>query len=204
MCRIMIRILLLLSAIAAPMVPLSSRAQQPVRIAPQQFRANADVVLARFANGGPEPISLIRQLAIANQADLPLIIGLLANANPDQANAIGTGLGQASLASVATNQAYANEIQIELTAANDQTASLAYAAVMGDQAIGAIGSGGGGGGGGGGRVSQSTTGGGGGGGGGSALSLSTSIRTTPTDFSTSNFNGSGSTPASANQAVSPR
>ena len=147
-----------------------------------------------FQTGGPLLISLIRELAIADQADLPLIIGLLANANPDQANAIGTGLGQAALASVATNQAYANAIQTALAAANNQTASLAFAAVMGDQAIGATGAGGGGGGGGGGPVNQSTA--GGGGGGGSTLSLSTSTQTTPTNFFTSNSNGTGSTPGS--------
>jgi hypothetical protein len=202
-CRNAFRVLLLVGAIGISMVPFGSQAQQPGQLTPQQFQANPGQVLAddRYRDGGPLLISLIRELALADQADLPLIIGLLANANIDQANAIGTGLGQAALASVTTNQAYANAIQIALAAANNQTASLAYAAVMGDQAIGATGAGGGGGGGGGGPVNQSTSGGGGGGGG--TLSLSTSTRTTPTNFFTSNFNGSASTPASGNQSVSP-
>jgi hypothetical protein len=194
------RILLLVGAIEISMLPFSSQAQQPGQLAPQQFQANPAQVLANYPDGGPLLISLIRELAIADQADLLLIIGLLANANVDQANAIGAGLGQAALASIGTNQAYANEIQTALAAANNQTASLAYAAVMGDQAIGATGAGGGGGSGGGGPVNPSTLGGGGGGG---ALSLGTSIRTTPANLFTSNFNGSASTPASGNQSVSP-
>jgi hypothetical protein len=199
------RILLLVGAIGISMVPFGSQAQQVGQLTAQQFQANPAQILANFPDGGPLLISLIRELALADQADLPLIIGLLANANIDQANAIGTGLGQAALASVTTNQGYANAIQTALAAANNETASLAFAAVMGDQAIGATGAGGGGGGGGGGPVNQSTSGGGGGGGG--TFSLSTSTRTTPTNFFTSNFNGSGSTPASTtsvSQGVSPR
>jgi hypothetical protein len=122
-----LRTLLLAGAIGVLMVPSSGQAQQPGQLTPQQFQANPAQVLANFQNGGQALISLIRQLAIADQADLPLIIGLLANANLDQANAIGTGLGQAALASVGTNQAYANAIQTALAAASNQTASLAYA-----------------------------------------------------------------------------
>jgi hypothetical protein len=190
------RVLLLVGAIGISMVPSGSRAQQPGQLTPQQFQADPAQVLANsnYSDGGPLLISLIRELALADQADLPLIIGLLANANIDQANAIGTGLGQAALASVAANQAYANAIQTALAAANNQTASLAFAAVMGDQAIGATGAGGGGGGGGGGPVNQSAA--GGGGGGGSTLSLSTSTQTTPTNLFTLNSNGTGSSPGS--------
>jgi hypothetical protein len=206
--RNVLRIVILAGAIGVPVVPFSAQAQQPGQFAAQQFQANPAQVLANFLNGGPTLISLIRQFAIADQADLPLIIGLLAYANPDQANAIGTGLGQAALASVGTNQAYANAIQTALAAANNQTASLAYAAVMGDQAIGATGGDGGGGGGGGGPVNSSTA--GAGGGGGSTLSLSTSARTTPTNLFSLNSSASGSTPAPRTttinviQSVSPR
>ena len=197
------RILLLVGAIGISMVPFAGQAQQVGQLTPQEFQANPAQVLANFPNGGPLMISLIRELTIADQADLPLIVGLLANANADQANAIGTGLGQAALASVTTNQAYANAIQIALAAANNQTASLAYAAVMGDQAIGATGAGGGGGGGGGGPVGPSAT--GGGGGGSSTLSLSTSTTTTPTNFFTSTFSGTASTPGTIPSGpVSPR
>ena len=183
------RVLLMVGAIGISMVPFGGQAQQPGQLTPQQFQADPAQVLAddRYRDGGPLLISLIRELALADQADLPLIIGLLANANIDQANAIGTGLGQAALASVTTNQAYANAIQTALAAANNQTASLAFAAVMGDQGTGATGAGGGGGGGGGGPVNQSTTGGGGGGSSTPTLSLST---TTTQPNVTSNFGSS--------------
>jgi hypothetical protein len=188
------RILLLVGTIGISMVPSDSQAQQSGQLTAQQFQANPAQVLADFPNGGPLMISLIRQLAIADHADLALIIDLLATANADQANATGTALGQAALASVTTDQAYAYRIQTALAAVNNQTASLAYAAVMGDQAIGATGAGGGGGGGGGGPVNQSA--GGGGGGAGSTLTLSTSA-TTPSNFITSNSSGSSSAPASS-------
>jgi len=186
------RVLLLVGSIGISMVPSDSRAQQAGQLTSQQFQADPAQVLADFPTGGPLMISLIRQLAIADHADLPLIIGLLATANPDQANAIGTGLGQAALASVTADQAYAYEIQTALAATNNQTASLAFAAVMGDQAIGATGAGGGGGGGGGGPVNQNTA----GGGGGNTLIVSSPIQTTPTHSITSTSAGSASSPVS--------
>jgi hypothetical protein len=187
------RMLFLVGTIGISMVPSDSRAQQLGQLTAQQFQADPAQLLANYLTGGPILISLVRQLAIADHADLPLIIGLLATANLDQANAIGTGLGQAALASVTADQAYANAIQTALAAANNQTATLAYAAVMGDQAIGATGAGGGGGGGGGGPVNQST----GGGGGGGTPSLNTPTQTTQSHSITSNSIGSGSTPVSA-------
>jgi hypothetical protein len=191
--RNVFRILLLVGSIGISMVPSDGQAQQPGQLTAQQFQANPAQVLADFPTGGPLMISLIRQLAIADHADLPLIIGLLATANPDQANAIGTGLGQAALASVTADQAYAYAIQTALAATNNQTASLAFAAVMGDQGIGATGAGGGGGGGGGGPVNQNTA---GGGGGGNTLNLSNTTQTTPTRSITSTSIGSASTPVS--------
>jgi hypothetical protein len=188
------RMLLLVGTIGISMVPSDSRAQQLGQLTAQQFQADPAQVLANNLTGGPILISLIRQLAIADHADLPLIIGLLATANPDQATAIGTGLGQAALASVTADQAYANAIQTALAAANNDTASLAYAAVMGDQGTGATGAGGGGGGGGGGPVNQSTT---GGGGGGSTPILNGPTQTSQTRSITSNFTGGGSSPVSA-------
>jgi hypothetical protein len=183
------RLLLLVGAIGISVVPSDSRAQQLGQLTAQQFQADPAQVLANYLTGGPIMISLIRQLAIADHADLALIIGLLATANPDQANAIGTGLGQAALASVTADQAYANAIQTALAAANNQTASLAYAAVMGDQAIGATGAGGGGGGGG--PVNQNTA-----GGGGSTPTLITPTQTTQTRSITPNSIGGASSSVS--------
>jgi hypothetical protein len=193
MYRNAFRILLMVGSIGISIVPSDGRAQQMGQLTAQQFQADPSQVLANFLTGGPQMISLIRQLAIADHADLPLIIGLLATANLDQANAIGTGLGQAALASVTADQAYANAIQTALAAANNDTASLAYAAVMGDQGTGATGAGGGGGGGGGGPINQNTV---GGGGGGSTPILSTLTQTTQTRSITPNPLGSPSSPVS--------
>src|SRR6266851_3917050 len=110
-CRIALRTLLLVGAIRVPLAPLSSQAQPPQQLTPKQFQADPAQILASFPNGGAEMISLLRELTLADPADLPLIIGLLPKANDAQGTAIGTGLGQAALASVKTNQAYAAQIQ---------------------------------------------------------------------------------------------
>src|SRR5580698_2571742 len=72
------RVLLLVGAIGISMVPFGSQAQQPGQLTPQQFQANPAQVLAndQYRDGGPLLISLIRELALADQADLPLLIGL--------------------------------------------------------------------------------------------------------------------------------
>ena len=175
-----VRASLLVVAFGVPFAPLGSQAQQTGQVTPQQFQANPAQVLTNFQSGGASMIALIRQLALADQADLPLIIGLLANANTDQATAIGTGLGQAALASVNTNQAYANDIQTQLAAANNQTASLAWAAVMGDLATAAATTGVGGIGGGVGAVSPNVA--LGGSPAGLTPSITTSVSNTPDSF----------------------
>jgi hypothetical protein len=117
---------LLAGAIALSMMPLSSQAQQPGQpttpglpathtlpgqLTTEQFIPHPDQLLAKFPSGGPEMISQVRELTLANHANLPYILEVLANANHEQGIAIGTGLGQAALASVKTDQAYATAIQ---------------------------------------------------------------------------------------------
>src|SRR5580698_11502244 len=121
------RLCLLAGAIALPMVPLSGQAQQPGPTTPttpgqpgqppagqltsEQFNANPDQLLKKFPNGGGELIAQTRELALANEHNLPQILDVLSRATPAQGTAIGTGLGQAALASVKNNQAYATAIQ---------------------------------------------------------------------------------------------
>ena len=62
-------------------------------------------------------IARVRDLVASDPSTLNPVIGLLATANFDQATAIGTGLGQAALMVVKTDQAYANQIQDTLAAA---------------------------------------------------------------------------------------
>jgi len=134
-------------AIAVYFVPVSTGMAQQT-LTPAQFQANPAQVLTANPNGGPQFIALIRQLLLADQADLPLVIGLLATANNAQATAIGTALGQAALASVTSNQPYAAAILAALANANNAAANIAYAAVTGENPTAAAGGAGGGGGGG--------------------------------------------------------
>jgi hypothetical protein len=111
-----------------------------------QFTGNPADLLAKYPNGGAEMISLIRDLAASDPATLPLILSLVGNADPAQVDGIGTGLGQSALVCVRTDQAYATEIQLAVTGINSPALTLAFAAVLGDKPIGAVGGGGGGGG----------------------------------------------------------
>jgi hypothetical protein len=124
-----VRHCLLAGAIALPMVPLSIQAQQPGQptrpgqqsgqpgqspagqLTTQQFQANPDQVLTKFPNGGGEMIAQIRELTLADHANLTFVLLILAKSNNAQGSAIGTGLGQAALASVKNDQAYATAIQ---------------------------------------------------------------------------------------------
>src|SRR5580704_1359887 len=114
------RFCVLVGAVALSMAPLSIQAQQPEQpathvlpgqLTTEQFIPHPDLLLAKFPNGGGEMIAQVRELTLANHANLPYLLEVLANANHDQGIAIGTGLGQAALASVKSDQAYATAIQ---------------------------------------------------------------------------------------------
>jgi hypothetical protein len=87
----------------------------------------------------PELISNVRELVIADKADLKPVIEQLKLASADEQAAIGTALGQAAQAVLRTDPAYAAEIQEALAAAGFQNAILAFAAVTGNVPIGAAG-----------------------------------------------------------------
>ena len=152
------RIATLALAIASSFVMVTSGTAQVACYGPQEqlpaqaiadFTANPTQLLQQFPNGGADFISKIRDLVASSPATLPFILDLGKIANPSQIDAIGTGLGQAALVCVRTDQAYANEIQQAVAAINNDALTLAFAAVFGDKPIGAVGGGGGGGGGGG-------------------------------------------------------
>jgi hypothetical protein len=133
--------------------------------APSQQLPSA--TLAQFAGspadilklGNGELISRVRDLVASSPSALQAILGLLGNANPQQVNAIGTGLGQAALICVRGDQAFATEIQNAVAGIGNSTLTLAFAAVLGDKPIGALGGGQGSGGGGGGGGSPGAGGG---------------------------------------------
>jgi hypothetical protein len=103
------------------------------------FAGNPGQMLQQYASGGPQMISQIRDLAASDPATLPLILGLVANANSEQKKAIGAGLAQAARICVRTDEAYANDIQQAIAKTKDQELVLAYTSVTGDQPTGAVG-----------------------------------------------------------------
>lgn len=77
----------------------------------QQFLADPKALLRQYPNGGPLMLTHVRDLAASDPATLNSIVELIQGANPDQASAIGTALGQVALMAVKTDQAYATLIQ---------------------------------------------------------------------------------------------
>lgn len=159
----------------------------------QQFQADPGALLAQYPDGGPQLIAKIRDLAASDPQTLDAITGLLKTANPAQASAIGTALGQVALMAVNTDQAYATKIQTAIAQAGNTSALVAFSAVVGgDIKLSASGSGTGIGGGG-----ESQTGANTGFGGFSVfnpLNLNTGATNTPDSFTTPTF-GAG-TPGS--------
>jgi hypothetical protein len=122
----------------------------------QQFLANPGALLTQFPNGGPDMIARVRDLAASDPATLNALVGLLSKANTAQATAIGTALGDVAKLAVTngspTDQAYAAQIQVAVAVANNDTALVAFNAVIGGDiqltaVTGGVGGGGGGGGG---------------------------------------------------------
>jgi hypothetical protein len=138
-----------------PATPAAVTPGTPTAATPAQL-------LQQFPNGGPELISRLRELAI-NPANLAALLAVLPNANTDQKMALGSALGQATRIAARTDLAYARMIQQDVVGTRDPDLIVAYAAVVGDQPIGAGGGGGGGGGGVGGQTNALTLGGFGGG-----------------------------------------
>jgi hypothetical protein len=159
-----------------------------------QFRSDPAQLLSEHPRGGARMISMVRDLVASDQTALPLVLDLSANGNPDQINAIGTGLGQAALVCSRIDQLFANEIQQMVAASNNRSLVLAFTEVLGDQQLAAAEGGGGGGGGGGGPTGNNGLF-GGFVGSNVELNLTTSVKTTPTNFFTLSFTAPPSDPA---------
>src|ERR1700722_2839089 len=145
-------------------------------------------------------IVAVRDLVASDPQTLDALIALLKTANPDQASAIGTGLGQVALMAVNTDQAFALQIQTAVAASGNTSALVAYSAVVGGNLKLAATTSGGGIGGGGEEPTNSGNG-GGGVGGGSFVNLS-SFPNTPDNLVTITLSpGSPGSPGS-NSSVS--
>ena len=165
----------------------------------QQFLANPQGLLSQYPDGGALMVSRVRDLVASDSGTVDPILALLKSANPDQASAIGTGLGQVALMAVSQDQAFATDLQTKVAQAGNTSAIVAFSAVVGgDIKLAATGPGAGIGGGG-----ELQTGGGGNLIGGSVpetFSLVTSVRNVPDSFPTPSFS-TGS--AGLNVNVSP-
>jgi hypothetical protein len=150
------------AALVAPLVagsilgsvsPAAAAVYSPQQALPgptiQQFLANPSGLLSQFPNGGPDLAKMVRDLAASDPQTLSALIGLLRGATPEQASAIGTGLGQAAELAVNTDPDYATEIQTAVVTASNDSAMVAFSAVVGGDVKLAAATGGGGGGGGG-------------------------------------------------------
>ncbi len=76
----------------------------------QEFLSDPAALLAQFPDGGQQMVTRVRDLAASDASTLSALVGLLATANTNQTNAIGTGLGQTAVLAVKTDPAYANAI----------------------------------------------------------------------------------------------
>jgi hypothetical protein len=122
----------------------------------QQPPVTTDNLLSQFPDPANEPqkslmAKAVRDILTSNPqtSTLNALLALLTQATPDQASAIGTGLGQAALATVNGNQDFAVAIQTAVAASGNTSALVAFSAVVGGDIKLAAATGGGGAGGGG-------------------------------------------------------
>jgi hypothetical protein len=177
----------------ASVLPATAAVYSPKQALPpeviRQFLADPAALLDKYPDGGAQLIAQVRELAASDPAALKALLSLLAIANPGQASAIGTGLGQVAMMALKTDQAYATQIQEEIVAANNNSALVAFSAAIGGSIqLSAVSGGGGGGGGGGGESPTGPVGGLiGGSSGGTPEQFTTAVANTPDSFPSSVF-----------------
>jgi hypothetical protein len=121
------------------------------------LESDLNAILRQYPNGGGQLVSTIRDLMLSDSDALPLILGLLPAATPDQKTAIASGLAQSARLWVTSTQGptppngptigqgVGTAIQQKIASTNDQSFILAYSTAAGNNPIGAAGGGGGGG-----------------------------------------------------------
>jgi hypothetical protein len=112
------------------------------------FVANPGALLTLYPIGGGSMVSDVQSLVEADMKTVDPLLALVATANSEQKNALGTGLGLAALDLARNNPQAASILQNALVRLNDPTLLAAYAAVTGNQRLAAAGPGAGAGGGG--------------------------------------------------------
>lgn len=157
----------------------------------QQFLANPGALLTQYPNGGGQMIARVKDFAASDPATVNAILGLLKTTNPEQATAIGTGLGHVALMAVSKDQKFATDLQTKVAQTGDAVAIAAFSAVVGGDIKLAAATGPGGAAGGGG---ESQTGGSNASGGfavAGPFSLTTSRENIPDSFNSPSFGGGG-------------
>ena len=141
---------LMVSPVRAQNAPAGNQGppSNPTAMTVANFVANPGALLTLYPLGGGSMVADVRDLAQADMRTLDPLLSLVATANTEQKNALGTGLGLAALELERNNPQAASIIQIALVRLNDPTLLAAYAAVTGNQRLAAAGPGGGAGGGG--------------------------------------------------------
>ena len=173
--------------------------QLPAQVVSRSMN-DPEQLLTQFPSGGPQMISLIRDLVASEPGTLPLILDLSAKANSEQVQAIGTGLGQAARVCSRTAPAFANEIQQMTVATNVQPVTQAFAAVTADLFLASVGPvRGGGGGGGGGTVQNGPT--GTAAASGPPFGLTTSVPTASSNFLALSLNSTPGTPGNGSSGL---
>ncbi len=92
------------------------------------FLSAPQSLLTQFASGGLPLSNQVRALAGSSSDALAALIGLSANANPNQAAAIGAGLARAARACATVNPEYASQIQDAVAATGNQALETAFLA----------------------------------------------------------------------------
>jgi hypothetical protein len=141
---------LMLSPVRAQNAPGGNQSppSNPTDMLVASFLANPGALLTLYPLGGGSMVTDVRDLAQADMRTLDPLLSLVATANEQQKNALGTGLGLAALELERSNPQAASIIQTALVRLNDPTLLAAYAAVTGNQRLAAAGPGAGAGGGG--------------------------------------------------------
>lgn len=140
-------VVLAIATAEAAVAACSTDGASPQKVS--DFLSNPSALLGGPAGqrSGGEVTADIRNLLVSDPATLSVVIGLLKTdplPSPDLQRAIGAGLGLAAMSCLRPDPTFAGEIQAQLAATNSQDAKREYAAVTGNQLIGAIGGGAGG------------------------------------------------------------
>jgi len=108
----------------------------------QSFLKNPAELLANNLTGGAGLESSVLKLVGSDNAALPAVITLLSSANPQQRAAIGAGLAAAAQLCLASDQAFAGQIQTAIAETGDRVALEAFVSSGGqDTATAATGAG---------------------------------------------------------------